>query len=142
MASQSKKKRLFDGIGYRELQSSNTQRKKLLSKTDQAWLREHSYKNVGWDNIIQLHQQINHFLDAYKDDDLSLEDLFLEADRIGNKYQTTEEINEFHHALSATVERIGQKVDQHFPDEEPEIVDYRPRQTRSVKGRKPSSRKA
>lgn len=132
MVSKSKKKRLFDGKGYREIQRSNTQRKELLSKTDQSWLREHQYKNVGWDKVIQLQQKINDFLNSYRKDDLSLEDLFLEADRIGSKYQTAEEINAFYQALSETVESIGQKVDQYFPDEEPEVLDYSPHRSNKV----------
>ncbi len=141
MAKKSDKKRLFDGLAYRELQRSNTQRRKLLSKADQDWLKKHHYRNLGWDHVIQLHQKINDFLDTYKEDDLSLEELFLEADRIGNKYQTPEEINTFHQALSATVESIAQKVDRHFPDEENEMIDFRPHQSRSPKVSQPKKPK-
>lgn len=133
MANHSRKKRLFDGLGYRELQGLNTQRKKLLSEIDRNWLKQNHYKNVGWDNVIQLHRKISEFLTTYKEDEMSLENLFLEVDRIGNKYQTSEEINAFHQALSVTVESIAQKIDQYFPDEEPEMIDFRPRQSRSPK---------
>lgn len=126
---------------YRELQRSNTQRKPLLSKSDQEWLKTHDYKNVGWEKAIQLHHKISEFLDSYKQEDASLEDLFLEADRIGNKYQTEEEIEAFHQALSATVEGIAQKVDQYFPDEESEAIDFRPRQSRSAKVGRSKKRK-
>jgi hypothetical protein len=141
MVSKSRKKRLFDGMDYRELQCSNTQRKKLLTRADQVWLKSHQYKNSGWENVIKLHQKINALLSSYQEDDLSLEDLFLEADRIGNKYQTTKEINAFHQALSATVESISQQVDHYFPDEESEMIDYRPRQPESAKVRKAKGRK-
>lgn len=133
MASKSNKRRLFDGLTYRELQSSNTRRRKLLSKANQVWLKNHRYKNVGWDNVIHLHQKINSFLDTHKEDDLSLEELFLEADRIGSKYQTPEEINTFQQDLSTTVESIAQKIDRHFPEEEPEMIDFRPRQPQFTK---------
>ncbi|QQE66212.1 hypothetical protein GFS31_29100 [Leptolyngbya sp. BL0902] len=141
MANKSAKKRLFDGMGYRELQSSNTQRRKLLSKIDQDWLRQKHYKNVGWENVIQLHRKINAFLATYQEDDVSLEDLFLEADRIGSRYQTSEEINGFHQTLSETMESIAQKIDQFFPDEEPEMIDFRPRQSRSSNVIKSKKRK-
>lgn len=148
MASNSKKKRLFSGMGYREVQRSNSQRKKHLSKADQTWLKENNYKNTGWDNVIRLYQKINDFLDQSQDDDLSLEDLFLAADRIGNKYQTPEEIQSFQQALSATVESIAKQVDQQFPDDEIEVVDYRPsvsrpaQVSRSAKAKSKSTRKA
>lgn len=125
MASKSKKKRLFSGMGYREVQRSNSQRKKHLSKADQTWLKENNYKNTGWDNVILLYQKINDLLAQSQDDDLSLEDLFLAADRIGNKYQTAEEVESFQQALSTTVESIAQQVDEQFPDDEAEAIDYR-----------------
>ncbi|MBE9070929.1 hypothetical protein IQ260_30285, partial [Leptolyngbya cf. ectocarpi LEGE 11479] len=44
----SKKKRLlFSGMGYREVQRSNSSRRKRLSKKEKAWLKEQGYKNVG-----------------------------------------------------------------------------------------------
>lgn len=141
MVEKTTRKRLFDGMGYRELQRSNTQRKKLLSKSDQDWLRKHHYKNVGWEKVIQLHQKISALLDSYKEEDASLEDLFLEADRIGNKYQTVDEINTFHQVLGETIESIAQKVDQYFPNEEPEIIDFRSNQPRSAKTVKAKKRK-
>jgi SNF2 family DNA or RNA helicase len=59
-----------------------------------------------------------------KEDDRSLEDLFLEADRIGGKYQTQEEKDDFNRQLSGEVEAIGRQVDDQFPEEAPEVIDY------------------
>ncbi|NDJ20352.1 hypothetical protein GS682_01550 [Nostoc sp. B(2019)] len=55
---------------------------------------------------------------------MSLEELFLEADRIGNKYLTSKEIQEFNQQLSQEVAEIGEIIDQQFPDTEIEIIDY------------------
>lgn len=47
----------------------------------------------------------------------TLEDLFLNADRIGNKYQTIEERDTNSRKLAQVVGEIGDLVDQRFPDE-------------------------
>lgn len=124
MASKKAKKRLFSGMGYREVQRSNSNRRSKLPKKDQSWLKERGYKNVGWDNVIKLYQRINDLLlqpDANED---TLEELFLKVDRIGNKYQTPEEIKEFNQKLSAEVNEIANVIDQQFPETEGEFVDY------------------
>ncbi|MUG96650.1 hypothetical protein F7734_31650 [Scytonema sp. UIC 10036] len=55
---------------------------------------------------------------------MTLEELFLEADRIGNKYLTPNEIEEFNQQLSKEVAEIGDLIEQQFPDTEIEIIDY------------------
>ena len=85
MGRQKHKNRKFSGMGYREVQHSNSIRRIQLPKRKQKLLKEKGYKNVGWQNVIELYQEINNL-----SDDSALEELFLEADRIGQKYQTSE----------------------------------------------------
>jgi hypothetical protein len=49
---------------------------------------------------------------------MSLEDIFLEADRIGNKYQNSEEIHKLNQQLSQINQEISDEIDKHFPDDE------------------------
>lgn len=55
---------------------------------------------------------------------MSLEELFLEADRIGSKYQTPQEKADFNQQLSQEVAAIGELIDKQFPDTEMEVIDY------------------
>lgn len=141
MVSQKQKYRLFSGMSYREVQRSNTNRKKKLPKADQTWLKTNGYRNVGWDNVIKLYQKINDFLASPGADELTLEELFLRADQIGKKYQTTEEVNAFEHALQTEIDAISEQIDHQFPDQEVEIVNYSQpsrsgRKRKTVKSRK------
>lgn len=125
MASRKRQSFTFSGMGYREVQRSNSGRRSKLPKTEQIWLTENGYKNVGWDNVIRLYQKINEFLaqpDA--DDEPTLEELFLEADRIGQKYQTREEIEAFNQQMAADVSAISDLIDHQFPETEVEVIDY------------------
>lgn len=141
MASRKHQSRTFSGMGYTEVQRSNSIRRSKLPKTHQIWLKENGYKNVGWDNIIRLYQKINELLaqpDA--DDEPTLEELFLEADRIGQKYQTREEIEAFNQQLAAEVSTISDLIDQQFPETEVEVIDYS-QTTRSQAKTRPSRKK-
>lgn len=140
MAKQKNKKRLFSGMSYREVQRSNSSRKSQLPKTEQRWLKENGYRNVGWDNIIKLYQKINDLLASSEADDPSLEELFLKADRIGNKYQTPEEIEAFNQALRTEVEAISDAIDKQFPDEF-EFVDYSQKARQTAKSKPSKKRK-
>ena len=124
MAKKKSKKRLFSGMSYREVQQSNSNRRNKLPKKEQKWLKENGYRNLGWDNVIKLYQKINDFLHSSSSEDPSLEDLFLKADEIGNKYQTSQEIEAFNQALRSEVEEISDAIDQQFPDTECEFADY------------------
>jgi hypothetical protein len=124
MANKKSNARKFNGLSYREVQSINSSNRAKLKKEDQKWLRENGYKNVGWDNIISLYEKIKDFLDRDKLDELTLEDLFLEADRIGNKYQTSQEIEEFNQKLSQEIGEISVEIDNQFPDTEIEFIDF------------------
>ena len=118
------KKRIFSGMSYRAVQRSNSNRRSDLPKKEQIWLKENGYKNVGWDNVIKLYQKLNELMlqsDANED---TLEELFLKADRIGNKYQTPAEIREFNQKLSVAVNDVAEEIDRQFPETEIEFVDY------------------
>ena len=124
MANKKSNARKFNGLSYRALQGINSGNRAKLKKEDQKWLKDNHYKNVGWESAIKLHEQIKDFLDKYKLDELTLEDLCLEADRIGNKYQTNEEIKEFNRKLSKELEEISVEIDNQFPDAEIEVLDF------------------
>ena len=117
-------KRLFCGMSYREVQRSNSDRRSKLPKQDQKWLKAEGYKNVGWDNIIALYQKINDVSLQPDANEETLEELFLKADRIGNKYQTPEEIAAFNQQLAVEVNEIADEIDRQFPDTEMEFIDY------------------
>lgn len=124
MTSRKKQKRNFNGMSYAEIQRANSENRSKLRQNEQKWLKENGYRNVGWANVISLYQKIEELLDKLPFEDMSLEELFLEANRIGNKYFSSEEISEFNHQLSKEVSEIGELVDQQFPDTEIEIIDF------------------
>ncbi|WP_448604696.1 hypothetical protein [Thermoleptolyngbya sp.] len=130
-----KSKRHFSGMSYVEVQRVNSENRKKLSRDKQLWLKENNYRNIGWENVIQLYQKIEELLDKAKFEDMSLEELFLEADRIGNKYLSPDEIADFNQKMVKEAIEIGELIDQHFPDTEFEIIDFRDQ------GRRPSPRK-
>lgn len=141
MVSQKRKPRLFSGMSYREVQRSNTNRKKKLPKADQTWLKTNGYRNVGWDNVIKLYQKTNDFLASPDSDDPTLEELFLKADQIGKKYQTAEEEKAFEQAFQAEVDAISEQIDQQFPDQEVEMADYSKSSRSNQKRKAAKSRK-
>lgn len=119
-----RKIRLYQTMGYRQLQSQNTQKRQRLSKEQQQWLKSQGYKNVGWDKIIPLYEKITEFLLEDSIQDVSLEDLFINVDRIGNKYQTPEEIKEFQEKLAQINQGISEEIDRQFPDNRVEVLDF------------------
>lgn len=135
MGCKRSQKRNFNGMSYVEIQRINSKNRCKLKKDDQKWLKENGFRNVGWDNVISLYQKIEELLDKSRFEDMSLEDLFLEADRIGNKYLTSEEIQEFNQQLSQEVTEIGELIDQQFPDTEIEVVDYSQKSKKKQKQR-------
>lgn len=124
MARKKTKKRVFSGMSYRDVQRSNSDRRGKLPKKDQNWLKEKGYRNVGWDNVIKLYQKINELLIQPTSEEDTLEELFLQADRIGNKYQTPEEIAAFNQQLLTEVNEISDEIDRQFPNSEMEFIDY------------------
>ena len=140
MASRKRQCLTFSGMSYREVQRSNSTRRSQLLKPDQVWLKENGYKNVGWDNVIQLYQKINERLAQPDGDEPTLEELFLQADRIGQKYQTPDEIAAFKQQMTAEVSAISDLIDQQFPETDVEVVDYR-QSSRSSTKNNPSHKK-
>ncbi len=125
MASKKSQKRDFNGMSYSEVQRANSENRSNLKKEDQKWLKDNGYKNAGWDKVITLYRKVEELLeDKSGFEDMSLEELFLEADQIGNKYLTPEEIKEFNQQLSQEVIEIGELVDKQFPDTEIEVIDF------------------
>jgi tRNA nucleotidyltransferase (CCA-adding enzyme) len=121
-ATKKSKARTYQGLSYQLLQKKNGQTRALLAKEQKTWLKENNYRNVGWDNVIQLYEKIAIFLEV---EDTSLEDLFLEADRIGNKYQSSEEVAAFQQAMAETAEEISASIDQQFPPGDAiEMIDF------------------
>lgn len=123
MKKQKRQSRKFSGMGYREVQRSNSIRRSKLLETEQNWLRENSYKNIGWDNIIRLYQKINE-LEFKPDGKPTLEELFLNAERIGQKYQTHDEKEAFSQQMATTVNEISNQIDEQFPENEVEVIDF------------------
>jgi hypothetical protein len=137
-----------DGLNYRDLQKANGQRRDRLTKADRAELKRLGFRNVGWDNVIRLSQQLDELLGPDPDPNLpdpnlpdpnlpdpdlpSLESLFLEADRIGNAYQSAEEIAAFNQALAEASSAVDEAIDRQFPDNDVEIVHF---QSSPVRGR-------
>ncbi len=117
------KKRTLKGMGYREVQRLNSVNRNNLSTTEKQWLKDHRYRNIGWDNVINLYNKI-------KDFSHTLEELFLEADRIGNKYQTNQEINDFNQRLAKEVNEIAEEIDKQFPETKIEVIDYSTKKSR------------
>jgi predicted Rossmann fold nucleotide-binding protein DprA/Smf involved in DNA uptake len=114
----------FQRMTYRQVQHSNSENKNKLDREDRIWLKTNKYKNVGWDNVINLFHKIEELQDREKIKDWSLEELFLESDRIGNKYLTDQEINDFNYELAKEVNKISELIDLQFPDSTIEIIDY------------------
>ncbi|MEH2010901.1 hypothetical protein [Nostoc sp.] len=124
MNNQKSKKRNFRGMSYRVVQLANSKNRTKLHKNDQTWLKEKFYKNIGWENVINLYQKIEEFINNYQLEQLTLEELFIEADRIGNKYLTNQEIKDYNQSLSREVNEVAEEIDRQFPDTEMEFIDF------------------
>lgn len=123
-------------MSYREVQLANSKNRNELSKADQQWLKNSGYKNVGWDKVIILYKKIEELLRERDNlNDLSLGDLFLEADRIGNKYLTKEEITENNQKLARANTMINDQIDRSFPDQEDEVIDFSDKSRRKNQSR-------
>lgn len=123
----------FNGLSYRAMQQLNNKQRCLLSRDNQQWLKANGYKNLGWSNIIRLYQKISEFQDQKPPDDPTLEELFLQADRIGNKYLSDAEIAAFNQKLAQEVNEVSELIDQQFPDTEIEIIDFSHASSKSQK---------
>lgn len=124
MKGSKKRKHDFQGMSYCEVQRANSSNQTKLQSEARKWLKENGYRNVGWPNVIELYKKIEELLDKSRFEEMSLEELFLEADRIGNKYLTPEEIQAFNQQLAQEVSEISELIDQQFPDTEIEVIDF------------------
>ncbi|MDZ7963621.1 MAG: hypothetical protein RM368_01385 [Nostoc sp. DedSLP03] len=124
MTDKKGKKRNFKGMSYRDVQRANSKNRTKLHKEDRFFLKEKLYKNIGWNNVINLYQRIEEILNRYQIEDLTLEELFLEVDRIGNKYLTIKEIENFNQNFSREVNEISDEIDKQFPDTEIQFIDF------------------
>jgi hypothetical protein len=124
MATKRSPKKHFNGMSYGDVQRTNSNNRSQLSRENKQWLKDNGYRNVGWENVIRLYQKVEELLAKSRFEDMSLEELFLEADRIGNKYLTPQEIADFNQQLSQEVIEISDLIDRQFPDTEIEVIDY------------------
>ena len=124
MANNKLEPRTFKRMGYRQVQRKNSRNRNQLTAEHQKWLKDNGYRNIGWSNVISLYEKIIDLQDKERINDFSLEELFLEADRIGNKYFTNQEINERHKKIAIEVNQIAEIIDLQFPDNKLEIFDY------------------
>ena len=116
--------RTFKGMKYRKVQRKNTRDRQQLTKEHQTWLKEHKYRNLGWNNIIKLFEKIRELQEQETVKSLSLEELFIEADRIGNKYLDSKEINHRHLRIARELDEIADIIDHQYPDNTVEVIDY------------------
>ena len=119
-----KSKKEFNGMSYRQVQQANSDNKSKLKPEEIKLIKNTGYKNVGWDDVVQLYTKIKEMLDSPYRGDWSLGDLFLEADRIGQKYQSDDEIETFERKFEIVSQEIETEIDRCFPDTEVEIIDF------------------
>jgi hypothetical protein len=112
---------IYMGLGYQSLQKDNRIKREKLPKTDQDWLKNNGYRNIGWPHVISLFDKIQSLQELTE---YSLEELFLEVDRIGERYQEPEEIQSFQAAMADEAEQIAVLIDQIFPDTKSEVINF------------------
>ena len=117
-------KKEFDGMGYRQVQRSNSDNKSKMKSEEIQLLKNSGYKNVGWKKVTQLYLKIEEMLTSPYREKWSLDELFLEADRIGQKYQSVDEIATFEKQFTMLSQEIDDEIDRHFPDTQVEIIDF------------------
>ena len=117
-------KKEFDGMGYRQVQWSNSDNKSKMKSEEIQLLKNSGYKNVGWKKVTQLYLKIEEMLTSPYRENWSLDELFLEADRIGQKYQSADEIATFEKQFTMLSQEIDDEIERHFPDTQVEIIDF------------------
>ena len=136
MKRQKSQARTFENMGYRKVQRKNSRNRKLLTAEHQKWLKNNGYRNIGWQNVINLYQKIAELQSEERIDNLDLEELFLEADRIGNKYLTNEEVRANEQKLAQEVNQIAEIIDSQFSDNTITVIDYSNQYKKSQRSRK------
>ena len=124
MTDKKSKARTFKRMSYRQIQRKNSRNRKLLIQEKQQWLKDNGYRNLGWQNVINLYNKIQEFQQAENIKSLSLEELFLEADRIGNKYYQPQEIQQRNLKIAKELNEIADIIEAQFPDRLTEVIDY------------------
>lgn len=124
MSSKKSSARTFRGMNYRKVQRKNSRDRQQLTKENQIWLKAHNYRNLGWTNVIQLFEKIRELQEQEIVKSLSLEELFIEADLIGNKYLNSQEINQRNQRIAQELDEIADIIDSQYPDQRVEIIDY------------------
>lgn len=121
------KKRNFLGMSYREVQRWNSDNRKKLNRQQQKNLKEQGFRNIGWESVIELYLVLETLIkpDPEPESELGLEELFLEASRIGDKYQTDEDRANFQEKFNREIAEIDQLIEGHFPESPVlEFIDY------------------
>ena len=117
-------KKEFNGMGYRQVQRSNSDSKAKITSDEIQLLKNSGYKNVGWEKVTQLYLKLPDMLTSPYRENWSLDELFLEADQIGQKYQSVDEIAIFEKQFTMLSQEIDDEIERHFPDTEVEIIDF------------------
>jgi hypothetical protein len=117
-------KKEFNGMGYRQVQRSNSDNKAKMQSEEVQLLKNSGYKNVGWEKVTQLYLKIQEMSISHYRENWSLSELFVEADRIGRKYQSADEIATFEKQVTMLSQEIDDEIDRYFPDKEVEIIDF------------------
>jgi hypothetical protein len=114
----------FNGMGYRQVQRSNSDNKLKLKFEEVQLLKNSGCKNVGWEKVVQLYLKIQELLSSPYRNNWSLSELFAEAERIGNKYQSAQEISDFEMKFTVLSQEIDEEIDKIYPDNQIEIIDF------------------
>jgi hypothetical protein len=117
-------KKEFNGMGYRQVQRSNSDNKAKMQSEEVQLLKNSGYKNVGWEKVTQLYLKIQEMSISHYRENWSLSELFVEADRIGRKYQSADEIATFEKQVTMLSQEIDDEIDRCFPDTEVETIDF------------------
>lgn len=117
-------KKEFSGMSYLQVQRSNSDNKSKITSEEIQLLKNSGYKNIGWEKVTQLYLKIQEMLTSPYRENWSLDELFLEADRIGRKYQSVYEIATFEQQFTILSQELDDEIDRHFPDTEVEIIDF------------------
>ncbi|MDT9186388.1 MAG: hypothetical protein P5681_01025 [Limnospira sp. PMC 894.15] len=122
-----RQKRTFLGMSYREVQKWNSENRTKLDRQQQQKLKEEGFRNVGWESVIGLYLALDALINPEPEPELesSLEELFLEAARIGDKYQTEEDRATFQREFDREIAEINALIEEQFPQPQTiEFIDY------------------
>jgi hypothetical protein len=126
----SKGKRTYRDLDYPALQAQNSQQRAQLSLEQRRHLQQQGYKNVGWEKVIALAERLEQLRMPGEFADWSLDELFLEAERVGDRYQTPDEIARHRDQMAVETAAIEALIEQQFPDPDPEVIDFAHRPSR------------